>query len=117
MGEVKMESRAAAAVLICIIGHACAVPIQEVVSAANVTSSGNHDNCNPGNTDLTTPTGNVQYFGWWAGSDGHGMGLAYSNLYADMGRIPTSRQAPRLSYRRRAAAPRGVSAIDHRYGC
>jgi len=83
-----MESRAAAAVLICIIGHACAVPIQEVVSAANVTSSGNHDNCNPGNTDLTTPTGNVQYFGWWAGSDGHGMGLAYSNLYADMATFP-----------------------------
>ena len=46
------------------------------------------DTCNPGNTVLSTPDGNVQYFGWWAGSDGHGMGLAYSNVYFDSSSLP-----------------------------
>ena len=63
-----------------IIGLAFAVPFH---AELNSTMS-KQDHCNPGNTDLSTPDGNVQYFGWWAGSDGHGMGLAYSNLYFDV---------------------------------
>ena len=44
--------------------------------------------CDPGNVSLSTPTGNVRYFGFWAGSDGHGVGLAHSNVYFDMSWIP-----------------------------